>query len=62
MDAVWQPTENKFDAYIASIEQEKKKLDELTKVANSAVIVDIQDVVKDTGKGMQHVLQVMQHR
>jgi hypothetical protein len=59
VDAVLQPTEHKFDVYISSIEAEKRKLDELTKVANTAVIVNVQDIVKDTGKGLWNASRLL---
>ena len=51
MDAVLQPTESKFDMYIANIEEEVKKMEALKNVAHEAQTADIQKILKDTGEG-----------
>lgn len=52
MDAVWSPTDHKFDQYISKIEREMNNLHNIRKAAQTALTFDMQTIVKDTGKGM----------
>ncbi|KAM0820711.1 hypothetical protein AB5N19_06531 [Seiridium cardinale] len=50
VDAVLQPTDSKFDGYIARIDAEVKKMDDLKNIAHEAQAMDIHETVTNTSK------------
>ena len=51
-DAVVQPTETKFKAYISHIDAEVRKLEDWKTIAHEAQALDMHETVTHTGKGM----------
>ncbi|KAK6075788.1 ankyrin domain protein [Seiridium cupressi] len=50
VDAVLQPMDSKFDGYIARIDAEVKKMDDLKNIAHEAQAMDIHETVTNTSK------------